>query len=271
MSKFKVGDRVRSENTGYGGMSKMTEGIVVETPRYESNLYRVKIISGMFRDDDEWSKEFFTNASSWSFREGKLEPFSFKVGDEVEVIYNKDIKGTLWREAKIGLRGIITEIDQGFYIIDDNKYYTNFTDNMLKLIKGGSTMCGSGYAKEKSLRDRIEALTGWTKEADDIIKELTLKRGYSVGINIREDNSGRGQIIADLFACGNKKFDFLSNSQCSKLRAFKDALLYLLDESGLEKVDKEKETLLKQIADLKSSHEQEGRRIEELERKANGR
>jgi hypothetical protein len=84
MGKFKVGDRVRSENTGYESMREMTEGLIVETPDYGDgdSLYRVKVISGIFRDKS--SKETFTNASSWSFTEEELEPLSFKVGDEVE-------------------------------------------------------------------------------------------------------------------------------------------------------------------------------------------
>jgi hypothetical protein len=256
MNKFEIGDRVRSENTGYSGMSEMTEGIVVRTPYSGSNLYEVKILSGIFRDES--SKETCTKCSSWVFTEYELEPFSFKVGDEVEVINPDTI--SIKNGWKKGDRFIISGIMKDWFakkdLICGKENYNGIYETELKLIKGGSTMC------EKSLRDRIEALPGWTKEADDILDEM----GNIYMIKFYEKDKYL-EVWTD--PNGNDIETFKWISQCSKLRAFKDALLWLLDKSGLEKVDKEKDELLKQIADLKSSHEQEGRRIEELERKAN--
>jgi len=251
VSKFKVGDRVRSENTGYGGMSKMTEGIVVGTPSYGDGLYEVKVISGIFRD--ELSKETLTNASSWSFTESELEPL-FKVGDEVRVKKGFECENC---RNKIG---VVIATDKNVYPIEV-KYNSGekevFKIEALELIKGGSTMC------EKSLRDRIEALTGNStlKETDDLIREI--QDGISRGIY----NDGRTIEINSWSNCwieGDKNGEFKVRiqvedyiklfpftTQCSKLRAFKDALLWLLDKSGIEKKDKEKQALKEELAELK--------------------
>ena len=130
---------------------------------------------------------------------------------------------------------------------------------------------------EKSLRDRIEALTGWNKEADDILQEISKNskvdmEGYYLNIRAFNPPSSISSSPMQIMNPDNKvihEIRYVPN-QYSKLRAFKDALLYLLDKSGLEKVDKEKDELLKQIAELKSHHEQEGQKIKEMEDKVNG-
>jgi len=257
VNKFKEGDRGRSENTGYESMREMTEGKVVKTPSDEGSLYEVEIISGIFRN--EWNKEYFTNAGSWGFTESELEPFSFKVGDEVEIINPDEI--SIKNGWKKGDRFIISGIMKDWFakkdLICGKENYNGIYETELKLIKGGSTMC------EKSLRDRIEALPGWTKEADDILDEM----GNIYMIKFYEKDKYL-EVWTD--PNGNDIETFKWISQCSKLRAFKDALLWLLDKSGLEKVDKEKDELLKQIAELKSHHEQEGQKIKEMEDKVNG-
>ncbi len=262
MNKFKEGDRVRSENTGYESMSEMTRGEVVGTPGCEGGLYEVKVISGIFRD--EWNKEYFTDGGSWSFRESELEPFSFKVGDYVEIV-----KVEHGGRHKVGDRDYITEVFSNGVRVGKG-LVNNYSETELKLIKGGSAMC------EKSLRDRIEALPGWTKEADDLLREMMSfgnSSNYVTNWEINNENHDKGfiRVYFGIKSAENKNEVFYFDSQYSKLRAFKDALLWLLDKSGLEKVDKEKDELLKQIAELKSHHEQEGQKIKEMEDKVNGR
>lgn len=127
-------------------------------------------------------------------------------------------------------------------------------------------MCG----QEKSLRDRIEALTGWDKEAQDILEKIIRQGSYAgsptIEIRVVSSNCSEGIIVrGENWECwkGEKSFQF--DSQCSKLRAFKDALLWLLDKSGIEK-SKVREGLEAEVKELKDKLAGLERKIEEVGR-----
>jgi len=87
-----------------------------------------------------------------------------------------------------------------------------------------------------SLRERIEALNnGWDKEADDILEELDKAIGkrwcYRLSIPIWNLKYNQGIEVSET---GKTVRSFRFISQCEKNQAFKDALLWLLDKSGLE-------------------------------------
>ena len=112
---------------------------------------------------------------------------------------------------------------------------------------------GGSMSKYEDLRKRITALEdGWNKDADDIIMEIRIHHeilfsqdeGRSLGglyghitITPKRSEGIRNGIV--------KTFKF--TSQCEKLSAFKDALMWLLDNSSIKKVDRER---VDKIADL---------------------
>ena len=79
------------------------------------------------------------------------------------------------------------------------------------------------------MRDKIEALTCWGKDAEDILQDIGLE--YSFDIYNKENHCKivvyvwRGDTIL-----AHEGFDF--NSSASKLRAFKDVLLFLAKKAG---------------------------------------
>ena len=163
----------------------------------------------------------------------------FKVGDSVRCVENKDgyiVKGAGWKKdfefviTKVG----DTTIPCYFGGVSGFGVYAEY----LKLIK----------EVKMSLRSRIEALNnGWDKEADKIIKELSRKIKFQFLFQPTEKSEEF--MIEALF--WTKRFDDVgswsdwqtqpkfkkySTTQCQKMRDFKDALLWLLDKSGLEDI-----------------------------------
>ena len=73
----------------------------------------------------------------------------------------------------------------------------------------------------ESMRERIEALTGWDKEADDILQEIS-PEGYRLNVCFKLNNKW---IEVGTWNSKNDDFsgyiDFYYSSQCEKLRAFK--------------------------------------------------
>lgn len=87
-------------------------------------------------------------------------------------------------------------------------------------------------SKYDELKQRIEALdNGWDKEADDVIRELEVRYYISIstkidGVEIQDNN--------------REKIEYFGyNTQCEKLTAFKNALLWLLDHSDIKKDEKQ--------------------------------
>ena len=92
-----------------------------------------------------------------------------------------------------------------------------------------------------SLRSRIEALDNrWDKEADDILQEILDSLSFNgKWIDLRIERCGGGNNNSDgwvkVETCKDGESDtFHFTDQCSKMQAFKDALLWLLEKSGLE-------------------------------------
>jgi len=112
-----------------------------------------------------------------------------------------------------------------------------------KLIKRGG-----GMSKYEDLKRRIGKVEGWTKDTDNLIKEIVtdidgLKYiSIPCGLNDRIDITDNGL---------NIKVSFNFTSQCTKNEAFKKALLWLLDNSK-HKDDKQDEinAIQKQIDEL---------------------
>jgi len=98
-----------------------------------------------------------------------------------------------------------------------------------------------------SYRERIEAIKEWGKDADDILQEIGGGYGMailcgdynfessfnSLLITVAKKHLGGLDTPLKIEATILKSFDY--HSQYQKLRAFKDALLWLLEKSGKEK------------------------------------
>ncbi len=126
--------------------------------------------------------------------------------------------------------------------------------------------CRIRYAKDyklaketpMNLKDRIEALTGWDKEADDILPDIVTKDSY-ISIPCGKENGLRFiEIQANNRTRISPQFHY--DSQCEKLRAFKDALLWLLDKSDIEK---KKETKIEGLEDKVEEIQREIRKLKE--------
>lgn len=142
---------------------------------------------------------------------------TFKVGDRV-----KDLGGRM---------GVIISYqnDRCFTIKMPSGQKWDCSANDWKKIGGTMT-------KYEELKSRIQALNnGWDKEADDVLQEIG---DGSIYLCIRTRTNGianhYGMEIQDGGKERIKGFPF-DETQCSKMSAFKNALLYLLDHSDLKK------------------------------------
>ena len=92
-------------------------------------------------------------------------------------------------------------------------------------------------SKYEELKQRISKVEGWTKEADDILKEIvpSITSGpYRISIPVwHEDGINDIRIIKTHTLTVDKCFDY--SSQCQKNEAFKKALMWLLDQSDIKK------------------------------------
>jgi hypothetical protein len=276
MSEFKVGDRVRmKEDCQCRYLLKGEEGKVVEGyngnfqvkgdgPDYCSCQGKWELVKGDC-STCQWNGMYCVKGDCHYQLREKVE---LEVGDEVECVkldgqYVYISKGNKYTISQIGLRGNLK------FKESENLTPCWYNKDIFKLIKKGGSMCG----QEKSLRDRIEALTGWDKEADDIIRKLFEHThdkvcGWNYYIAISPDFSGKIKIIngnRGMPDFGEEVKDFDFSSQCSKLRAFKDALLFLLDQSGIEK-SKVKSALEAEVKELKDKLAGLERKIEEVGR-----
>lgn len=159
-----------------------------------------------------------------------------KAKDRIKVIRAYDESACRWAKEmnrQIGKTGTIETViaDYGVYIDFEDKNYESayaFPFESLKLITEA----------KMSIKDRIEALTGWDKEADDILGDVIKKTNYALVVKYYYDGSGdfliyEGSLVEkDLMSGYIQPFGFSSASQCSRLRAFKDALLWLAEKAG---------------------------------------
>lgn len=115
-----------------------------------------------------------------------------------------------------------------------------FKDTLLdnyKLIERSEPM-----SKYDELKQRIEAVKGWGKEADDLLQEIGFKGRLLIDDNCNNQDGniliithGTRAIKGCLSITGDVKAEFFYHSQCQKLAAFKQALMWLLDNSDIKK------------------------------------
>ena len=153
----------------------------------------------------------------------------FKVGDRVAI---KSL-GSLWNRQR---DGIIVK-DDGSNCYRYRVRFSTTNDNQIfegiELIKIGEPM-----NKYEDLKQRIAELDdGWNKEADDVLQEIynNDKEKENIWIEICIDKNDIVR-IKDSNDKVIKKFPY--DSQCSKMTAFKQALMWLLDHSDIKKEDK---------------------------------
>jgi hypothetical protein len=166
----------------------------------------------------------------------------FKVGDRVRIVED----GWGCHPKDKGKEAIIKEIGSfsfgfNYRIIplgNWNYTPTDVGEQSLELIERAEPM-----SKYEELKARIEGLNnGWTKEADDILQEMNVQ--YSICIP-NKLSCGLGDIqiyypeANSLVAPFSMKryciANFTYSSQCEKNRAFKNALLWLLDHSDIKR------------------------------------
>jgi hypothetical protein len=240
--QFKAGEKARivelrgfDESAGY----KVDDIIIIDRIKFPEPAYKDK-------------------KGCW-FYSDQLAPV-LEVGDSVECITLKNenyafiSKGNTYIIEKVSKTG-----ELNLHGID----WHHYDPELFKLIKKGGSMCG----QEKSLRDRIEVLTGWDKEGEEIFQKV--KGGYYLQMNNLSDTSGRFMINPTYktpymdFMNNTYEVQFAFQSSCEKLRAFKDALLWLLDKSGIEK-SKVREGLEAEVKELKNKLAGLERKIEEV-------
>jgi len=230
MSGFQVGDKVEVMKTfgtfpklgQIGIITKIEEDLVYLDNDHKSGNYTLDLYIKLIKKGDTMSK--------------------FQVGDEVEAVENH----TAYYGIKKGTKGIITHMGwQSCYGCSDAIWLNNeqeggrwWLEKQLKLIKRG----GNKMSKYEDLKRRINALdNGWTKTADDIMQEIWkapsddlqlywLLIGNEANSSIRIIKSPYNDNIEE-----DKVADFRYKNQCEKLKAFKNALLWLLDHSDISK------------------------------------
>lgn len=148
----------------------------------------------------------------------------FKVGDRVKVTV--DCSGCVPGDVYI--------------VFEHNGYLYVHPKGEIESMGQSACSCQYSWIKQgetMSLRKRIEALNnGWDKEADDILGEIQSKVDNCEYVRVsayyqKEKKELHNKITVNL---GSTQESFNYTSQCSKMTAFKDALLWLLDKSGLE-------------------------------------
>jgi len=146
----------------------------------------------------------------------------FKVGDKVKV----------GRRCSGCKTGIEYTLEMGM----DNKFKARNSD----MTKHDGCYCKDNWIKiggDMDLRKRIEALdNGWDKKADDILEVMNEvfiedRMHYRISVPTRNDDHTSG---VKIFEGDDEKLAFRYKDQCSKMTAFKEALLWLLDKSGLD-------------------------------------
>ena len=113
--------------------------------------------------------------------------------------------------------------------------------------------------KHEELKSRIDNVTAWDKEVDDILQEILGKTTYEIKINNFHSDADGANIEVYLSTLPPNIHNFQKfrwNNQCEKLEAFKKALHWLLDNSDIkddkEPLRKKIEELEKQLNDLKN-------------------
>lgn len=219
MSRFKVGNKVKCIENNWFTYNKGEIFIVKE-----KDLPRV---------NSRYSKDFIKLGGSMN---------KFEVGDTVKCI---DLHNAHWREDEGRYKDTVyiplvrgnpievIEIQNGMLMLDNRRLY-----NPECFIRVGGSM-----SKYNQLKGRIESLNdGWTKECDDILNEISSDPQYDISIpcgNKHPNTSLRYVTILNSQNTSKWIETFRYTDQCSKLEAFKQALLWLLDHSDVKQDDKQ--------------------------------
>lgn len=257
MSKFKVGDVVEFVRGGKIGWE--------EADREE--IYGLKIgelyeINGLNENDTIRIGDYWHYPDHFQLAE-------IEVGDEVEVV-NPEFS-SLGYGYKQGDKFVVGKIGVMF-IYPIYKSFP-FYKCELRLIRKGAVMLENAV----KLRDKVNALTenSTIKEVDELVAEVYKATGEKYRLWCEGIGNFGAYVIMGHGKCLNyiarerlfrkdedKYFTYFSFIlPSSKLSALKLALTWMLDAEKVEDNDE----LRKQIAELKSHHEQEGKKIRELE------
>ena len=159
----------------------------------------------------------------------------YKVGDKVKIVGGDDY----WLNTGYSIGDIATIIDvktYGAYL----KEHKNNTRAFKPYAYWKEIEKSKPMSKYQDLKERIEAVTGWDKAANDIINELTNAGCITSYIKIWQNKNcadGGISIEQGLARLGidNPSKCFTYDAQCEKLEAFKKALTWLLDHSDIKK------------------------------------
>ena len=259
---FKVGDRVKlvrsffivPYNPVWGGLYGTIGGTVRGIPfMNKTYLIRVEWDNGnlaVYKD----SKDLQILTREEDKRARKLE-----IGDKVRVVKgNEKCEWFKYRccEAYIGKTGEIKEIkgDEKIRVGDFIRTASGATEcgsfarDCLELVERGDEK----MSKYDELREKIDNLTAWDKEADDVLGVIQGHLKSHCEFSIALGSSGYVSVR------GAKVETFAFYSQCEKLKAFKAACLWILDQSGLKQEDEKAEKIAeieKKIEDLQGEVE----------------
>ena len=100
-------------------------------------------------------------------------------------------------------------------------------------------------SKYEELKERIEALNdGWNKEADDLLQTIFkyIDLGSpQINVILNTGYMGETKSSGEIRVESNREDEcFGFKTQCEKMKAFQSALMWLLDNSDILKVDKKK-------------------------------
>lgn len=184
--------------------------------------------------------------------DGSKSKVHYYIGDDIRVKLIKE--ATMFeigdRVSWSGHTGTIVKIEDNGATTTlwdkDNAFNGKDTCRDLSLWKQFKKIGEVKMSKYQELKERIENVKGWDKEADDILRELNKNGKYMLCVFNCGDNSGK-VCIYDRWAVNFAPWtrdtlfttDFGSN-QCDKLDAGKRALLYLLNNSDIKKDNEEK-------------------------------
>ena len=112
------------------------------------------------------------------------------------------------------------------------------------------------------MRERIEGLTGWDCEANDLLQEIFVFKSEHYYLKIGIGNSN--EITIENY-CDEKKASFRFYDVNEKLQAFKDALLWLAEKAGLLTDNKKEIDELKQkVEEATEALKEANERLEKL-------
>lgn len=240
MSKFEVGDRVECiDNSGWGMVEIGDVGTVTNV--YTELTYVLV---------DRTQLEGCQNHKRWK-----------KIGGK-EMAKTKFKKGDTIRHKNSGELGVVISVP-GMKEYDEQGYSS--ASEGFHIRRDGM---GSWWERQKhwelvdkvsryvDLKRRIEGLSnGWDKEADDILQEIGSR--LRIQIPCSTDETTWCILIQDV---DNKTQQALmyNGDSCTKMSAFRKALVWLLDHSEIKKDEKQSK-----IDDLQGQ-------IDDLQRKVQG-